>query len=255
MECGFDYVLLGCIQSDSLESRFGWFRQLSGANYFISWKQLVDSDRKIRSISLLKHSEFSVSDIDNMLAQRSAITSGVSAVAEDIFSELQFSSILSDTDFVIIRYVCGACARSLINCKKCEFCKEYLVENEPSHVQSDFIREISRGGLLFPSEFTTTLDALCWLIFVEIQRTPHLRKSFLQCTSQRELFCSIVGIACSERFDTFFRRTHCPKGHDLIFEISQHIYNCMAKNLAKSLSTDTTTAQKRKVCKLSCVSS
>ena len=27
------YVLLGLIQSDYLEGRFGWYRQLSGVNY------------------------------------------------------------------------------------------------------------------------------------------------------------------------------------------------------------------------------
>jgi len=33
----FSYVLLGHLQSDPIESRFGWYRQLSGAIYFISY--------------------------------------------------------------------------------------------------------------------------------------------------------------------------------------------------------------------------
>ena len=47
----FNYVLLGHLQSDGIESRFGWLRQLSGACYFISVKQILDSNRKIRAIS------------------------------------------------------------------------------------------------------------------------------------------------------------------------------------------------------------
>ena len=31
---GFSYVLLGHLQSDPIEARFGWLRQLSGANYW-----------------------------------------------------------------------------------------------------------------------------------------------------------------------------------------------------------------------------
>ena len=52
--CGFNYVLLGKIQSDTIEGRFGHIRQLSGANYYISMRQLLESDRKLRTLSLLK---------------------------------------------------------------------------------------------------------------------------------------------------------------------------------------------------------
>ncbi len=48
---GFNYVLLGNVQSDALEARFGWFRQLSGANYYVSLKQILE--RKIRTLSLV----------------------------------------------------------------------------------------------------------------------------------------------------------------------------------------------------------
>ena len=60
----FKFVLLGQLQSDPIESRFGWLRQLFSANYIISIKQVLDSERKIRALSLLKFSRFSLSDID-----------------------------------------------------------------------------------------------------------------------------------------------------------------------------------------------
>ena len=61
---GFKYVCLGKITSDSLESRFGLYRSLSGSNYFISLKNLLDSERKIRSISLLMYSNIDLTLID-----------------------------------------------------------------------------------------------------------------------------------------------------------------------------------------------
>ena len=62
--CGFNYVLLGKIQSDMIEQRFSRIRQLSEANYYISMRQLQESNRKIRSISLLKYSQISIAEID-----------------------------------------------------------------------------------------------------------------------------------------------------------------------------------------------
>jgi len=64
---GYKYVLLGSLQSDAIESRFGWLRQLSGANYYISTRQVLESDRKIRALSLLKFSGISLTEIDSVL--------------------------------------------------------------------------------------------------------------------------------------------------------------------------------------------
>jgi hypothetical protein len=59
-DCGYLYVLLGQLQGDPIERRFGRARQMSGANFFISVKQLLDSEHKIHS--LLHHSGLTVAD-------------------------------------------------------------------------------------------------------------------------------------------------------------------------------------------------
>ena len=46
----FDFLLLGNVQSDSLEGRFSWYRQSSGANYHVSVLQVLQSEKVIRSI-------------------------------------------------------------------------------------------------------------------------------------------------------------------------------------------------------------
>jgi len=53
-----------CVLVVAIKSRLGWLRQLSGANYFISVKQVVNSDRKIPAPSLLKFSGLSVKAIN-----------------------------------------------------------------------------------------------------------------------------------------------------------------------------------------------
>ena len=61
-EKGFSYVLLGLITSDPIERRFGWYRQLCGANYYLSVRQLLESEKKIRLYDLVKLSEFSMKE-------------------------------------------------------------------------------------------------------------------------------------------------------------------------------------------------
>jgi len=71
---GFNYVLLGHLQSDAIESRFGWLRQLAGANYYISTRQVVEGDKKIRALSLVKFSHLSLGEIDQ---EMSAVSSTI----------------------------------------------------------------------------------------------------------------------------------------------------------------------------------
>ena len=48
LQAGFQYVLLGHLQSDPLEHRFGEYRQRSGSNYFLAVKQVLESERKMK---------------------------------------------------------------------------------------------------------------------------------------------------------------------------------------------------------------
>jgi hypothetical protein len=64
---GSNNVVLGRLHSDAIESRFDWLRQLSGSNYFISMKQVLDSDRKIRVVSLTNFSGLSLAEIDEVI--------------------------------------------------------------------------------------------------------------------------------------------------------------------------------------------
>ena len=45
---GLNYVFLGNISSDYLEQRFGWYRQLCGANYFNSVSQFLKAEKKTK---------------------------------------------------------------------------------------------------------------------------------------------------------------------------------------------------------------
>lgn len=42
------HILLGKFQNDALEAHFGAYRQMSGANYYISFIQVLESERKLK---------------------------------------------------------------------------------------------------------------------------------------------------------------------------------------------------------------
>ena len=66
----FKFVLLGHMQSDPLERRFGQYRQLSGANYFISVKQVLENERKIKILRLLDHSDSPLLHLQSSVAHQ-----------------------------------------------------------------------------------------------------------------------------------------------------------------------------------------
>lgn len=181
--CDFKYVLLGLIQSDNIEARFGWYRQLSGANYFISMRQLHESEKKIRAISLLKYSGFSVKDIDAASTFKKVDSAVLAEEAAAVHGELMYNFIPGEPDQQIIYYICGALARSVYRTKHCGSCKEALTvdKNVPSYGDDEspeaaaFLQEIDRGGLLSPAEHTFALGVLCWRVFFEIKETASLK--------------------------------------------------------------------------------
>ncbi len=236
-------VLLGCIQSDNIESRFGWYRQLSGGNYFISVKQILDSERKIKTISLLKY---------NAIIKRDAYSY---KLAESLQCELLLNMIPSKQDQSIIYYVIGACARSVVRTKKCESCKETLIliddavelKFEDTPEAADFLKEINRGGLIAPQEWVFQLGLLCWQIFYEIKETASLKNKFMKGKNHKQTLCDTVEMTPTvEHFDTFFGRDLCTSGHNVILEISERFFRCMSKNFIKEMSQMISGAAKKR---------
>jgi hypothetical protein len=123
----FKYVLLGYISSDPLESRFGWYRQLSGGNYFLSVRQLLQSERKIKALSLLKYSKFSVKEMPIVCSNFDE--EKVNQIGCELFQQLQnvTDADLDYDDYNILYFICGYIARAETRLRKCDSCKLLLV--------------------------------------------------------------------------------------------------------------------------------
>ena len=124
----FSYVLLRSVQSDALESRFGWYRQLSGGNYYLSVKQLLDNEKKIKALSLLKFSSFAAQDVKNLNFQLHVSVENeqiINKMSSSFIEKLQgqSDSVIDDSE-AFLYYICGYIAKT--RRKNCEDCAQYL---------------------------------------------------------------------------------------------------------------------------------
>ena len=157
---GFSYLWMGKLTSDSIEGRFGWYRQVNGRNYFMWVKQLIQAEKKIRVLNLqqnvLKFSSKLLAFDEIPLPPTSS--KEISFKKFDwlmmFFSELSLDE-LSCIDANITFFVSGYVGRSVSRRPKFSFCKEMLVKgHEPTPIY-DFLPEeythlfdiADRGGL------------------------------------------------------------------------------------------------------------
>ena len=104
-------------------------RQLGGTNYYISTPQLVEGDKKIRALSLVKFSHLSLNEIDQEKTSSDDLLPATAGdgVADFIADSVSCLPRPSDNDANIIYYVSGAISRSVVRGTKCDSCREALV--------------------------------------------------------------------------------------------------------------------------------
>lgn len=126
-ETEFKSFLIGHLQSDPIEARFGWLRQMSGGNYFISMRQALESNEKIKMFSLLKHSKLTLEEIDNFIDDISecVVDDKEDEVAIEIVNLLGSLNWPSHSESGTIYYIAGA--HSIFRCTKCQ---EILLDDE-----------------------------------------------------------------------------------------------------------------------------
>jgi hypothetical protein len=169
---GLKYVLFGLINSDPIERRFGWYRQLAGANYYLSVRQFLEAEKKIRLKCLVKFGKLSLEDVADVfaegnLAEQSNIVGSACELLSLLPSDGMSEGIKLNGEEGIIFYVAGYIARSLLKRVKCESCPGLLVKSrdapaielseeednqEDCQAKEDFLKSINRGGLVTPSE-------------------------------------------------------------------------------------------------------
>lgn len=154
-----DYLLLGKFQSDDLESRFGSYRQLSGSNYYISFADVIASERKLRFKDLVL---LSAKNVDIQLKSLVPIDDDIDP---NVYSNVSFfSELLNISSFEpasipenvlkILTYIGGYVSKKELYPKSCEQCQSWLLldKNVDVDCSYSFIKDMDRGKLTLPTD-------------------------------------------------------------------------------------------------------
>ena len=107
-EKGFQYVLFGFINSDPIERRFGWYRQLCDANYFLSVQQFLECEKKIRLQTLIKFGKLSFSKVIEILKTAQSVKD-IDKEAESILTlilEVKSMLVMKKESFTLLLDFC-----------------------------------------------------------------------------------------------------------------------------------------------------
>lgn len=205
------YVLLGKFQTDKLEGRFGKYRQMSGSHFHISVTQVLESEKKLKILSLLKLKsskfgtfslkEFSFSDKDENDSSSAQLSQNIS-----VFSEIIHKPFNSQVDSAILSslfYISGYCAHSIIKfVNGCENCLIHITSNSDFSINftdcesnsaqvSEYLKNLSRGALKQPSELLFEVSIQAYQIFNELISDEY-EAEFLKTGRQRIILRELI---------------------------------------------------------------
>lgn len=209
-ELALKYILPGKFQTDLLEDRFGKYRQLAGAQYHVSIRQIFEVEKKLRFSTILRISlrsetkgEIKVNYFD-VLEPWKQYSSENTPFSNNFASLSVTESDITDVGsyLPVITYLGGYCAYSVIKKLKCDICKDCLVFQKIMHYEESFklIRNLDRGGLLYPRPFVVNAVMYSYITISKLIG-PEYEKLFLQEQNQRQQATSLILHNLSSNFE------------------------------------------------------
>lgn len=204
----FEYVLLGKFQTDDLEARFGQYRQMSGATYHVTLTQILESEKKLKLLSLIKlnssiSGSFSLIDFLNTAETQSNQTSANSSDVDKFDNNFFFNNPeVSENDLMILIYITGYITYKVKqNCRNCFriMSTERQFQLECSPTVNSYIKLLDRGGLCYAKEYFNQIVISTYCLFLTIISDKY-EKIFLNCSSHKQLLrlLALKKLDCTE---------------------------------------------------------
>lgn len=233
-ELKLPYVLLGKIQTDGLEERFGKYRHLAGSQYHVSIRQLYEGEDELR-----------LQDTLPTIAMSCGTDGGGDELWEGFdrrehtcpsFDVVVTGEALSKLEDIlpVLVYVTGHAVRSTLKRLKCAKCKAALTINKMITISVaeqhyELIKELDGEGLLFPTMFALNAVAYSYVVVQQLSK----QTKFMKAPNQHQLLTDLtVELLTSERSSDF---DACEDGHtgELVLK---HVLWCSTHILLKSFS-------------------
>ncbi|XP_049954783.1 uncharacterized protein LOC126470814 [Schistocerca serialis cubense] len=192
-ELNMSYILPGKFQTDSLEARFGLYRQLSGCQYHISLRQLLETENKLRLMTVLEPNVHPQEKL-RIVEMHSCDESTESSVNDSGYT---FNVNISEdglknveSELPVLTYIAGYCCHSLIRKLQCSDCTDFLILDRSMTTEKQFnlIRQLDRGSLKFPREFPVTVVMYSYLTLQKLLAAS----SFLKLLNQRAVAAELI---------------------------------------------------------------
>lgn len=271
----FQYLLTGKLQNDSIERRFGLYRQMHGGNYLISLRQLLNSEKLIKVSHLLLKSSLSIKELSNYGIETENVTDAdcENFLSADFFQDTLTSipifdpSTISADDMNLVTYITGWACNSLISKVNCESCKKWIVVGDVLEILTDenlnvefysltFQRD--RGALKWPAQYPLYLASKTFYFFNKLRKQNKLAKIL----NQKSM--NITSVQCLEALFNQYESTHqhilpvvsshCDENHALTFIrkcVITKTFSIFLRNFAHESSSDRSTGRNsRKLSKL-----
>lgn len=266
-EKGFSYVLLFFFNSDPLERRYGWYRQLAGGNYYLSVRQFLEAEKKIRVQTLVKYSKLSFKEASAILMGGQP-TEDTTKEAKDLLTLLGFDFEVEfdvKDEQAILFYIAGFLAFSELKKISCEFCICLFAKSKDAptidfdneigdleYLKAEFLEQINRGGLCTPSDSMYICVLYARQLFQKIFDKGEIEKKFLSFKNQRNVFtaCLELKMQYDSNSAAILEQTcQCPDPHkfsERIKSIGDRVFNTFSKNFISEINDKIHQSKKRK---------
>lgn len=196
----FKYVLFGKFSTDKLEFLFSLYRKMSGHNYHVSVRQIVESQKKLNCINALKlKKDLACSVSVKVFLKDFSSTDEMYLFPVDEIDEilsLASTMVLSTADINVIIYIAGLIADKISSRLNCSTCRKLLVFDNAEMLvefseETEYLQNLDRGGLKYPSDFCTELGIRALKVFRAIT-SEKFESMFVKCRSHKNYLFSVI---------------------------------------------------------------
>jgi hypothetical protein len=182
--------------------RFSRYRQLSGANYNVSVTQILESEKKIKILELLKISsgkdqKFVLNNL-NFCEEKFEFIDFFNDI-EPFFDINQYINtfLLEKQELLVLVYISGYVANT-ISKKSCCKCRSLLHNDNNLNVDInenfDYLNIINRGGLKKPTEFLINICSTMYKVFKIV--LLHFEEIFLSTGNHKKVLVNLIPRRC-----------------------------------------------------------
>lgn len=231
------FILTGKFQTDSLEERFGKYRQLAGGQYDISVTQLYESEAKLRLQSTLPLVLKSRSLGDISISFDNIENDGKNVDDNTCFDSIAVT--INQDDFKqtenimpVIVYIAGYAVHSVLKyLNNCTECKLLLTRNDDIdilyHANDILIHHHDRGGLKYPTDDVISVVQYTYIVIVKL--LSEFEEIFLTMQNQRSVAINIVKNVLLEK-EKYLYFDFCKNNHS-----SEVTVKCILKTVINIL--------------------